>query len=937
MNLFWFYFALYTVFIAAIVVLLLYTTGSEKEHVTETTDTMEITLTTFERDNLDTRLQIISGGVSITFAKASQDIIAFRDYAKDLYTGQLPIIQYYPTFDGASYTEKPPGPYEGRFNFYWSFYYRNKTGVSPYLKNASILDNYITSVVRSHRNYPFLFMGFNDGLMYQSPWKNASQTHPYFPCGKEKATDPNTPAEECPGFSPTVRVWYINAVNKYSQNNFVGPLYSDPYLDASTQNRIVSLSMVVNITTGPALGVVGLDLNIQSIEKSLLGSRFLDSGYVYMIDKNGNTIIHPNLKAKQIDSVVNVEFPQSSTSSEAVVYQSFIENTVIQGKVGQNDILKDGKIWTTSYSPINGTDYFILLTVPLSSVVQPSVTLTEQTETSINTLSTILIVICVVIGLHGFCTITISASELTKKLHDLNKIIIDVMDKDKNDLSDSLRQTIKIEEIDNLATSIYNLFFAVKFSTDAYNEMEYDKAIKFLDETENMFEKINQQRALGVIYNNKGTILRRMNEDKLEALTLLAASVKNIIYFLEKERLREVEIESERKVEIYEISFANRLVNFADCLREANKYEDAIAVFDEAYSIYSKQDDVAGITRVIGNRGFLYQAMGDDEKALEEFLQAQEITSQRFIHCRRNAIPLSSDTIHCIQQAELNLGKYFFTVALKLKDELPSNPKDSSYDALYKTYRQNCEDALGRLYYCLTCLDRISKNIETQCLSLIATILENHYPPNISGPGLTVLEELYPNRNYQKGTRAFHFLIDVSPSMSGSRINQCISTLLNIVEKTDSSRCMSLTTFATETTFLVEKTKVNTETKENIMASIFILGKMCFSGRTAFYDALLKVTTRYPNEKWIVALTDGEDNASVNAIEDVKIFFVNSKINLIIIAIGTSDDTNKKLKFLASKEDYFLGVGADPTSIDEALQKGYALALEEGNITMESL
>ena len=42
MNLFWFYFALYTVFIAAIVVLLLNTTGTEIEHVTETTDTMEV-------------------------------------------------------------------------------------------------------------------------------------------------------------------------------------------------------------------------------------------------------------------------------------------------------------------------------------------------------------------------------------------------------------------------------------------------------------------------------------------------------------------------------------------------------------------------------------------------------------------------------------------------------------------------------------------------------------------------------------------------------------------------------------------------------------------------------------------------------------------------------------------------------------------------------
>ena len=42
MNLNWFYLALHTVFIAVIVVLEQYTRRTEIEHVTETTDTMEV-------------------------------------------------------------------------------------------------------------------------------------------------------------------------------------------------------------------------------------------------------------------------------------------------------------------------------------------------------------------------------------------------------------------------------------------------------------------------------------------------------------------------------------------------------------------------------------------------------------------------------------------------------------------------------------------------------------------------------------------------------------------------------------------------------------------------------------------------------------------------------------------------------------------------------
>lgn len=97
-----------------------------------------------------------------------------------------------------------------------------------------------------------------------------------------------------------------------------------------------------------------------------------------------------------------------------------------------------------------------------------------------------------------------------------------------------MKEVNDFHEINHLQGKIHNLFLAVKFSTSAYHSNDFETALAYLMEVEEMFVKINQQRALGVIYNNRGNILRRQCEslggepDYSEALASFVLAVGNM-------------------------------------------------------------------------------------------------------------------------------------------------------------------------------------------------------------------------------------------------------------------------------------------------------------------------------------------------------------------------------------------------------------------------
>lgn len=95
------------------------------------------------------------------------------------------------------------------------------------------------------------------------------------------------PHVEIPNFDPTSRVWYIGASEQPDK-----VVWSDPYVDAATGGYVITASKAVAHNRS-VVGVVGVDISLGNITKSVSESDFGFEGYPFLFDSNGGAIVHP--------------------------------------------------------------------------------------------------------------------------------------------------------------------------------------------------------------------------------------------------------------------------------------------------------------------------------------------------------------------------------------------------------------------------------------------------------------------------------------------------------------------------------------------------------------------------------------------------------------------------------------------------------------------
>ncbi len=111
-------------------------------------------------------------------------------------------------------------------------------------------------------------------------------------------TDPVLELPE--GFDHRKRDWYIQAVNAPDK-----VIITDPYVDAGTGQMVISMTMAIQ-NENTLIGVVGIDLDLSILSSSLSDIAIGDSGYLYITDKSGNLIAHPDQTLIGTDTVVKL-------------------------------------------------------------------------------------------------------------------------------------------------------------------------------------------------------------------------------------------------------------------------------------------------------------------------------------------------------------------------------------------------------------------------------------------------------------------------------------------------------------------------------------------------------------------------------------------------------------------------------------------------------
>jgi methyl-accepting chemotaxis protein len=183
-------------------------------------------------------------------------------------------------------------------------------------------------------------------------------------------------------YDSRARPWYKKAVD----DNKAG--ISEPYIDFSTKKLVISVSAPIK-KDGKIIGVIGSDIAIDTIVKTVLNINIEEQGFAYLIDEQGKTIVHKDEKQfnvqnkiyEQIQSDDDLHFDEAldEDNSQLIAYSTVpitnwklviqLEKEAISEKINAN-IIKEIFLYIMLLAII-----LVILFIALTKILSPLKTL----------------------------------------------------------------------------------------------------------------------------------------------------------------------------------------------------------------------------------------------------------------------------------------------------------------------------------------------------------------------------------------------------------------------------------------------------------------------------------------------------------------------------------------------------------------------------------
>lgn len=174
----------------------------------------------------------------------------------------------------------------------------------------------------------------------------------------------------------------------YKTLNLKKNIWSDPYIDLEIKEAIVSYTAPV-WSEDKIIGIVGIDISIESIKNELQRFRYLDEGYAFMLDSKANIIYHPqfplgyplmDIEGMEPEGMYDELFSNNKRFTSSYTFQGdkkrlgyyrMENNWLISIAVKEKDI----------YKPIHRIQMVIILinTIALLAVIITSLTIASST------------------------------------------------------------------------------------------------------------------------------------------------------------------------------------------------------------------------------------------------------------------------------------------------------------------------------------------------------------------------------------------------------------------------------------------------------------------------------------------------------------------------------------------------------------------------------
>ena len=389
------------------------------------------------------------------------------------------------------------------------------------------------------------------------------------------------PEQELPeGYDPRVRPWYKKALE------VDGPAWSEPYEDASSGKWVVTFAVPVHYE-GKLVGVVGVDVYIDTLIDKIDKIKIGQTGYVYVVGPDGMIYMHP-----KHEYIMNLNvFQQESLKPIADIIRSGKDK-------GVTLYTWEGVEAIAAGVKMSSTGWYVFAKVPVNEIGKAIIAvvndLKESTTKNAVKLAIIIIVLSILITLVTYKLISSSI----KPLEALRDVALSLAEGRLSEVSKKLKQIHYIED-DEIGTLI-RAFEAIgkdlvgtldtiasKLERLAEGDLSNGLTVEAKGELRRILEDLRNttQKLKGLI----GEIVHITDEleERANVLAKISSNVTEAINQV-NEAVQQVSIEAQRQQEnINEITEGMRFVAevSSESVRAMEEFEGAV---NEVVSIASE-------------------------------------------------------------------------------------------------------------------------------------------------------------------------------------------------------------------------------------------------------------------------------------------------------------------------------------------------------------
>jgi hypothetical protein len=167
-----------------------------------------------------------------------------------------------------------------------------------------------------------------------------------------------------PDFQASKRPWYRGSTPENNPER--NPWWTPPYVDATGLGLVTTAAMPVYSQGGSFIGVVGLDITLNEMKATIEKTRFLESGYSFLIDGKGHAIALP--EQGFYDVMGRPPDPDEFYADLTTTNTEFgpILSSMMEGQSGFESINRAGNELYIAYAPLESTGW------SMGSVIQSS-------------------------------------------------------------------------------------------------------------------------------------------------------------------------------------------------------------------------------------------------------------------------------------------------------------------------------------------------------------------------------------------------------------------------------------------------------------------------------------------------------------------------------------------------------------------------------------